>query len=179
MPTSSHLLCKCRLVKKGGNAPSAWKHLRGTMDGLDSWFSHSLTTSAGRWAVRPGRNHRSTQMSALRSMMIWPFTLGVSGEIPFHPIGKVWVRVVPPDRLHWYTCHVLWTVNVILHSGTAGSFMNALGSHAQEEPRAVEPLAASAKDLTFRGSQLFSREELEAAGHLLLQSLGQNCRAFP
>ena len=65
------------------------------------------------------------------------------------------------------------------HSGIAGSFMNALGSHAQEEPRAVEPLAASAKDLTFRGSQLFSREELEAAGHLLLQSLGQNCRAFP
>lgn len=43
--------------------------------------------------------------------------LGVSGELPLHPTGKAWVQAVPPDRLGWYACRVLWTVNILLHRG--------------------------------------------------------------
>jgi len=110
--------------------------LGGKGEGLDLWFSCLLIHVCQKVGSEARMEPPTHTDACAQSMLISPFiTLGVSGELPLHPIGKafgtrLWYRWSHQIALRWDTCHVLWTVT--LHPGGAGSFMNVSGSQAQE-----------------------------------------------
>ena len=98
-------------------------------------------------------------------------------DLFLHPVRDAGVRG-GPARQHSVGIEVLVDVDVTLHDGTEGSFVNATEFHAQERSleeslRAAEPLIADGDDLPVRQLVAFLPEGAGGhGGHFLLKVQG-------